>query len=156
MNICIAFYFYLAYSVWKTENQRINVTGLYGRYFSFLTSGRFSGLFFSSFTGHKKSGFGAHALDDWKNEFLHIIDNRITILLNTNTIGTNSNLVIEKKKMGKLHSKYIFDHNLKKDTKLRFWKMNWILRIHINICTCSVGHKRTSFTSYRYSHENRC
>ena len=59
----------------------------------------------------KKEGVGVHALNDWKNEFLRIVDIRIehfTIHPNLYKDPSSRSVKALKKKMEKLHSKYVF------------------------------------------------
>ena len=93
---------------------------------------------------YKKEGVGVHALNDWKNEFVRIVDIRIENFtthphLYKQPHGRSVNAL--KRKMEKWHIKYVFfpcrqssklRHNyLKKDATWKFWGRNWILRVHM-------------------------
>ena len=59
----------------------------------------------------KKEGIGVHALNDWKNEFLRIIDIRIDHLTKHPHLykqPPSRSVKSLKKKMEKLHRKYVF------------------------------------------------
>ena len=59
----------------------------------------------------KKEGVGVHALNDWKNEFLRIIDIRIdNFTKHPHLFKQPSSRSVKslKKKMEKLHRKYVF------------------------------------------------
>ena len=59
----------------------------------------------------KKEGVGVHALNDWKNEFLRIIDIRIdNFTKHPHLFKQPSSRFVKslKKKMKKLHRKYVF------------------------------------------------
>ena len=59
----------------------------------------------------KKEGVGVHALNDWKNEFLRIIDIRIdNFTTHPHLFKQPSSRSVKslKKKMEKLHRKYVF------------------------------------------------
>ena len=58
----------------------------------------------------KKEGVGVHALNDWKNEFLRIIDIRIDNFTKHPHLFKQPSSPVKslKKKMEKLHRKYVF------------------------------------------------
>ena len=61
--------------------------------------------------GPKKEGVGVHALNDWKNEFLRIIDIRIDNFTKHQHLfkqPSSRSVKSLKKKMEKLHRKYVF------------------------------------------------
>ena len=61
--------------------------------------------------GPKKEGIGVHALNDWKNEFLPIIEIRIdNFTKHPHLFKQPSSRSVKslKKKMEKLHRKYVF------------------------------------------------
>ena len=61
--------------------------------------------------GVRRKNVGVHALNDWKNEFLRIIDIRIENFTKHSHLykqPTSRSVKSLKRKMEKLHSKYVF------------------------------------------------
>ena len=116
----------------------------------------------------KKEGVGVHALNDWKNEFLRIIDIRIdNFTKHPHLFKQPSSRSVKslKKKMEKLHRKYRYvfaPADKAANNVIIIWKKTlrkgfegWI-KFYEYIRTCSVDERPTSCASYQYSHENRC
>ena len=95
-----------------------------------------------------------HALNDWKDEFLRIVDIRIenfTTHPHLYKQPPSRSVKALKRKMEKLHCKYVFvpadkaANNViiiwKKDTRWKFWRRNWILRVHMYL----LSWRKTNF-----------
>ena len=111
---------------------------------------------------YKKEGVGVHALNDWKNEFVRIVDIRIENFtthphLYKQPHGRSVNAL--KRKMEKWHIKYVFSPAAKAaNYVIIIWKKMQLesfegeTEFYVYICTCSADERQTSFASYRYSH----
>ena len=103
----------------------------------------------------KKENVGVHALNDWKNEFLRIIDIRIENFTKHPHLykqPTSRSLGSLKRKMEKLHSKYVFAPADKaannvivicKKYYVEVLKSELIIRVHMYLLIC----RKTNFFS---------
>ena len=77
----------------------------------------------------KKEGVGVHALNDWKDEFLRIVDIRIenfTTHPHLYKQPPSRSVKVLKRKMEKLHSKYVFAPADKANNVIIIWKRYYV------------------------------
>ena len=116
--------------------------------------------------GSKKEGVGVHALNDWKNEFLRVIDIRIDNFTKHPHLykqPPSRSVKSLKKKMEKLHRKYVFAPADKAaNNVIIIWKRHYVevLKGELNSTSTYVPaqltERPTSCASHQYSHQNQC
>ena len=110
----------------------------------------------------KKEGIGVHALNDWKNEFVRIVDIRIEHFTTHQHLykqHPSRSVKALKRKMKKLNSKYVFAPADKSaNNVIIIWKRYYVdvLKEEVNSMSTylpvQLMNDTFPFASYQYSH----